>query len=658
MRVTIEILTQHTQNSLPNSLCKLHHLLVLSIRWHSCFMDRRLVTFPKCLGTLSSILCIDVHRMCTVDLAASSHMPCLRAAGEFCVDKSKVQGLEVLKQMNELQGSLAITSLENVKSRDEATDAQLFRKSQIFKLKLQWGSSNASSKSDKANDVFDALRPHSGLEELIVQGYPGCVSPSWLESEWLSRLRHISISDCKCWKLLPSLGQIQSLRTLRIARLNAVVCIGPEFYGTAGFPSLEILEMIELPELAEWSSVDCFFPALLEVCIRGCPKLKQLPPVVLPPVRMSIYVSTEVCRLRNHNRLETCFTQEVSLSTLLDMLHLRRLEPVKCVNIIFEGANTLEDGLKDVTTNLPSLEELVIRGCSDLQHAFAASKQREEDGNVFSSASIQCLKMIGCNLTVDIFLSVFQNISFLSLWINDCNITYSTPERVLAMPKSVTGVLEKLCILSCDGLTAFMGLETFLRLSTIEIASCPKLTSVPDFRCLPALQNLIIKNCPELKELPENGNLTTLTALVVEHCNALISLRNLRDLSFLSKLVVRNCMKLMALPQMISFSSLRVLIIKNCPEVVSLPEDGLPVSLNCLYLAGCHPVLEEQFDQKNGSEWEKYEVLPFCFFADKSIEDIEEIAKEVLMADDLTRISIQGNRVHATDSAASSSSFP
>ncbi|EEC80992.1 hypothetical protein OsI_23735 [Oryza sativa Indica Group] len=553
-------------------------------------------------------------------------MPCLRAAGEFCVDKSKVQGLEVLKQMNELQGSLAITSLENVKSRDEATDAQLFRKSQIFKLKLQWGSSNASSKSDKANDVFDALRPHSGLEELIVQGYPGC--------------------------------QIQSLRTLRIARLNAVVCIGPEFYGTAGFPSLEILEMIELPELAEWSSVDCFFPALLEVCIRGCPKLKQLPPVVLPPVRMSIYVSTEVCRLRNHNRLETCFTQEVSLSTLLDMLHLRRLEPVKCVNIIFEGANTLEDGLKDVTTNLPSLEELVIRGCSDLQHAFAASKQREEDGNGFSSASIQCLKMIGCNLTVDIFLSVFQNISFLSLWINDCNITYSTPERVLAMPKSVTGVLEKLCILSCDGLTAFMGLETFLRLSTIEIASCPKLTSVPDFRCLPALQNLIIKNCPELKELPENGNLTTLTALVVEHCNALISLRNLRDLSFLSKLVVRNCMKLMALPQMISFSSLRVLIIKNCPEVVSLPEDGLPVSLNCLYLAGCHPVLEEQFDQKNGSEWEKYEVLPFCFFADKSIEDIEEIAKEVLMADDLTRISIQGNRVHATDSAASSSSFP
>uniref|UniRef100_A0A0E0C935 NB-ARC domain-containing protein n=1 Tax=Oryza meridionalis TaxID=40149 RepID=A0A0E0C935_9ORYZ len=560
-------------------------------------MDRRLVTFPKCLGTLSSILCIDVHRMCTVDLAASSHMPCLRAAGEFCVDKSKVQGLEVLKQMNELQGSLAITSLENVKSRDEATDAQLFRKSQIFKLKLQWGSSNASSKSDKANDVFDALRPHSGLEELIVQGYPGCVSPSWLESEWLSRLRHISISDCKCWKLLPSLGQIQSLRTLRIARLNAVVCIGPEFYGTAGFPSLEILEMIELPELAEWSSVDCFFPALLEVCIRGCPKLKQLPPVVLPPVRMSIYVSTEVCRLRNHNRLETCFTQEVSLSTLLDMLHLRRLEPVKCVNIIFEGANTLEDGLKDVTTNLPSLEELVIRGCSDLQHAFAASKQREEDGNGFSSASIQCLKMIGCNLTVDIFLSVFQNISFLSLWINDCNITYSTPERVLAMPKSVTAVLEKLCILSCDGLTAFMGLETFLRLSTTEIASCPKLTSVPDFRCLPALQNLIIKNCPELKELPENGNLTTLTALVVEPARPFFPLKT-------------GGQKL-------------VLIIKNCPKVVSLPEDGLPVSLNCLYLAGCHPVLEEQFDQKNGSEWEKYEVLPFCFFADKSIEDIE-----------------------------------
>lgn len=514
---------------LPDSLCRLHHLQVLSILPHPYFVDSGHAIFPKQLGNLSNILCIDVHRECSVDLAAVGHVPCLRAAGEFRVEKTKVQGLAVLKDMNELQERLVIRSLENVKSKDEATDAQLVSKSQISKLALNWGFSNAASRSAKEYDVLDALRPHPGLMELIIEGYPGCISPSWLESEWLSRLEHISIYDCTCWKLLPPLGQLPSLRALRIARMNALECIGPAFYGVAGFPSLDTLELTELPELAEWSSVDYAFPALFDVSISRCPKLKELPPIFPPPVRMKVCFSTYVYTQHTDHHVDICLTQEASLTSL-----------------------------RDLTPTLPSLEELCISGCS----------------------------------------------------------------------------------------VRFM-----------EFANCLKLTSLPDFGCFPALQNLIIKNCPELKELPENGNLTTLTELLIEDCNALVSLRSLRDLSFLSKMEIRNCMKLTALPQMFNFFSLRALIIQNCPELVSLPEDGLSMTLIFLCLNGCHPLLEEQFDFKHGAEWEKYAVLPSCFYADKWTQDDGEIATEVLIENALIEASIQGALVHSTDSAASSSSF-
>jgi hypothetical protein len=165
--------------------------------------------------------------------------------------------------------------------------------------------------------------------------------------------------------------------------------------------------------------------------------------------------------------------------------------------------------------------------------------------------------------------------------------------------------------------------STFLRITGMEFISCPNLTLLPDFGCFPALQNLIINNCPELKELPEDGNLTTLTEVLIEHCNKLVSLRSLKNLSFLTKLEIRNCLKLVVLPEMVDFFSLRVMIIHNCPELVSLPEDGLPLTLNFLYLSGCHPLLEEQFEWQHGIEWEKYAMLPSCFYADKSMEDTE-----------------------------------
>ncbi|BAS98662.1 Os06g0621600 [Oryza sativa Japonica Group] len=95
------LILPNTNRPLPDSLCSLYHLQMLFLHRHSCFICAKHVIFPKNLDNLSNILTIDVHRDLTVDLASVGHMPYLRAAGEFCVEKRKAQGLEVLHDMNE-----------------------------------------------------------------------------------------------------------------------------------------------------------------------------------------------------------------------------------------------------------------------------------------------------------------------------------------------------------------------------------------------------------------------------------------------------------------------------------------------------------------------------------------------------------------------------
>uniref|UniRef100_A0A0D3GIQ9 NB-ARC domain-containing protein n=1 Tax=Oryza barthii TaxID=65489 RepID=A0A0D3GIQ9_9ORYZ len=547
---------------LPDFLCNLHHLQMLSVEPHSCFLRTGPIILPKNLDKLSSIQQIDIHSNLPVDLTSVGRIPYIKAGGELCVEKTKGQGLEVLRDHDELQGFLTITSLENVKNKNEATNAQLVNKSQISGLKLQWGSSNACSKSEEEYAVLNALRPHPGLEELIVDGYPGCTSPSWLESNWLSRLEHISIHDCACWKLLPPLGDLPSLRELHFDKMKALECICTSFYGVAGFPSLETLELKQLPELADWSSVDYAFPALHDVSIRRCPKLKKLPPIFPPPVKLKVFQSI-IGTWHTDHRLDTYITREVNLTSLLD-LHLHYPESMESTDISFDGAGISNNELRDQRHNLP--KGPFIPGCSDFPSAF-------------------------------------------------------------------------------------------LTITEMEIVSWPNITLLPDFGCFPTLKNLIIKGCTELKELPQNGNLTTLTDVLIEHCNTLVSLRSLKNLSFLTKLEIRSCLKLVALPEMVDFFSLRVMIIHNCPELVSLPEDGLPLTLNFLYLSGCHPLLEEQFEWQHGVEWEKYAMLPSCFYADKSLEDTEDIVEEVLRENDIIEWSIQTSLLHPNHSAASSSSF-
>ncbi|XP_015694381.1 disease resistance protein RGA2-like isoform X2 [Oryza brachyantha] len=490
---------RNTNQPLPDSLCGLHHLQMLSVQPHSCFTNTRLVIFPKNLDKMSSILHIDIHRDLLVDLASVGHMPYLRAGGEFCVEKTKVQGLEVLKDMDELQEFLIIKSLENVSNKNEATNAQLVNKSQISRLKLQWGP-NIDSKSDEESDVLNALRPHPGLEELTLGGYPGCKSPSWLDSKWLSRLKHINIYDCTCWKLLPPLGDLPCLRELHIDTMNALECIGTSFYGDAGFPSLITLGLTELPELEDWSSVDYAFPVLHDVFISRCPKLNELPAVFPPPVKMKVLSSTIVCTQHTDHHLDTCISQNVSLTSLVGIFHLCHLDSEDIADISFDRADMLNDGLRDLSPILPSHGGPFIDWCSDFHCTFVRLNEME---------------MVSCpNVTSLVDFGLFPALR--NLIIMDCPNLKELPEN-----GNLTA-LSKVLIEDCNKLVSLGSLKNLSFLTKLEIRNCLKLVALPEMVNFFSLRVVIIHNCPELVSLPEDGLPLTLNFLYLSGCHPLL----------------------------------------------------------------------------------------------------------------------------------------
>ncbi|KAI4971133.1 hypothetical protein ZWY2020_002047 [Hordeum vulgare] len=88
---------------------------------------------------------------------------------------------------------------------------------------------------------------------------------------------------------------------------------------------------------------------------------------------------------------------------------------------------------------------------------------------------------------------------------------------------------------------------------------------------------------------------------------------NLRKvLKSLERLTITDCSDLLWLPDMTGFYSLRVLSIDRCPRLRSLPRSGLPVSLETFFLSRCHQALEEQFQRKEGPDWNKFAALPGC----------------------------------------------
>ncbi|XP_072995439.1 putative disease resistance RPP13-like protein 1 [Typha latifolia] len=470
---------------------RLYHLQVLVLHDHSC-VDRLHVNFHENRNRVISM----------------QHVYFNRTIGEFHVQKKHGNNLGVLKDMDGLHGNIRIKSLENIESKEEASEAQLSSKVHINHLSLEWSSSDRTSCEHDA-EVLDGLQPHQNLSALTIMGYGGSRSPFWWDTNWLCKLKSLDLMNWKGWNELPPLGHLPFLQILRIRSMHAVTRVGSEFYGNGkvkGFPTLEELLFEDMPKWVEWSGLrgTQLFPSLHKLWISECPKLMEMPAFSLPLNQRILSVSPQSSSVQGldlHFEGYKYFEGSAANSiTYLTIMHPDNLKAIEELEISFCNELMPAKGFRE----LISLNNLTISRCPQLLSSMNRGVKDENISHLFPQ-SLESLEIKDCNIASDILSRCFQNLTALSTM----EICYLKSDLHWALDLQHLTRLLKLDICYCSNLTALTGVVALTSLEDLSIQNCSDLLSLPsELSSLPSLKSLQVCGCGEIRSLPEYGLLS------------------------------------------------------------------------------------------------------------------------------------------------------
>uniref|UniRef100_A0A0D9XS92 NB-ARC domain-containing protein n=1 Tax=Leersia perrieri TaxID=77586 RepID=A0A0D9XS92_9ORYZ len=197
-----------------------------------------------------------------------------------------------LRSMNEIR-NLCMRGLRNVPRIGYANEASLESKKNLQILELDF---NASISCDHCNGAYtnedninvsggqllESLRPHyQSLKVLRIHNLNNRNYPSWLSSSSFAKLTELLLDTCQS-QHLPTLGELPSLKSLQISRMDYVKHIGREFCShdpeVKGFQLLTSLTLEDMSRLSEWSEVlDGEFSSLETLRIFRAFELTTLP---------------------------------------------------------------------------------------------------------------------------------------------------------------------------------------------------------------------------------------------------------------------------------------------------------------------------------------------------------------------------------------------
>nr|UBY07385.1 NBS-LRR disease resistance protein [Dasypyrum villosum] len=365
---------------LPESIGSLKNLQVLSLKW--C---HDLHNLPSTVTQLSSLRCLNLFgteiNKVPKGIGKLKFLTYLRdysvcdgSDDAIVEDGWKLEELSSLSQMR----CLVLVKLERAAHcsiSDVLTD-----KEHLKKLVLTWSicGEGTYSEEDVCNTekVLEQLIPPHNLENLAIVRFFGQRYPTWFGTTCLSSLIYLKLIDVQSCVHLPPIWQLPNLKHLRIEGAHAVTKVGPEFVGCkkgdlvcndlVAFPKLESLIFMDTPNWEVWSFFDKkvvadergedgaadiqkenapsarlrLLPRLVELCLHGCPKLRDLP--------QELGKDTTCLKELNLRGLN-------NLKAVEDRPELSELRIVDC------------EGLEKVS-NLPHVTKLRVGGCPNLSH--------------------------------------------------------------------------------------------------------------------------------------------------------------------------------------------------------------------------------------------------------------------------------------------------
>ncbi|PIA60048.1 hypothetical protein AQUCO_00400726v1 [Aquilegia coerulea] len=251
---------------LPETIQEL--CLLQTLRLRNCL---KLLSLPKCTGRLKSLrhLELDGNYHLSSMPPGIGNLTGLQTVSEFIVGPERGQ-MKELKNMDNIRGSLCIKQLEELSNPEEALEANLANKKYLDRLELQW-TYTVDERTDE--HVLDKLitSPLKSLEVLTLSRYGGRMFPKWVSDPLFSKLTTICFDECKNCCLLPPLGQLPKLKSLKIVGMHELECFDEMFQ------LLEILELRDMLNLVLWVRQENDMPHLRELTIVDCPRMVTLP---------------------------------------------------------------------------------------------------------------------------------------------------------------------------------------------------------------------------------------------------------------------------------------------------------------------------------------------------------------------------------------------
>lgn len=677
---------------LPNSIGDLKFLRYLNLS------ETKLKTLPESINTLYNLhtlmledchrlrkLCADMgnliklHHLNNSNTNLLEEMPfgigkltCLQTLCNFSVGKDVGSGLQELKSLMHLRGTLTISRLENVRVVGDAKAAQLTEKKHLKVLLLQWTSSTSDDPREPETEtkLLDMLKPHQNLEKFCISGYGGAKFPIWLGYSSFAKLVTLRFQSCSICTSLPSVGQLPSLKNLEVCGMSRIKSVGSEFYGNScpiTFPSLETLcfeDMIEweewnphgtgqevegFPRLRELSLIDCFklggrlpecLPSLEKLVIKRCEQLV----VSIPSLPKLCKLEIDGCKkvvwrsAIDSGLLDSVVCRNLSNQVFLEgplKQQLPELEELKINNI--EELTYLWQNETWLLQDISSLKRLKIESCPLLQSLVAEEKPDQQH------LSLQCrleyLEIVHCQGLVKLPQALFSLSSLREVKIWNCSSLVSLPK---AWMHNSNPSLERLNIVRCHSLTSIQlpsslkqleikhcdNLRTLIEeedihhrsikrytslLEHLVIRWCPSLTSLFSTKELPAtLEHLDVQYCSNLVFLSWSGNLPqALKYLYVSGCSKLESIAERLDKNTSLEIIrVCYCENLKLLPGGLhKLYHLQEICVSDCPMLVSFPEGVLPSKkLTKLEIAGCEKLVALPNGMHNLASLRKLEI--------------------------------------------------
>ncbi|KAL5715247.1 hypothetical protein ACHQM5_017092 [Ranunculus cassubicifolius] len=485
--------------SLPNSICSLYNLQTLKLL--GCLW---LSELPKDLGNLVNLQHLELddmfwHKLYTLPSKMGS-LTSLQNLHAFLISREKGHGIDELKNLTSLIGTLHILALENAINAEEA---KLKDKEGLKKVVFEWSCNRDSGPQDEAADerILEDLQPHSNVEELQVMQYRGTRFPSWLGDGSLSNIVKITLNHCtKCKVLslvqLPHLGElhikglleleewpeaeyhflsrltinncpnlrvlpglIMNLRVLKIKKCGSLQALPVS-------PFVMFLILIDNPVLQDWNNVPLLVSSILELKIKNCPRLTVLPEYFAPQ-KLEISGCPLVTTLPNSEFSQRL--QHLALDACADGTLVREIPDTSSMySLVISKISSLKS--LPQWPHLPGLKALYIHQCEDV---VSLAEEEEEEKSFQALNSLELLSIRGC------------------------------PKLVTLQDKGLPRGLKCLSIGSCNSLKSLGPKEMLINLTSLKdlyIDNCPELDSLPEEGLPTSLQHLRIEGCPLMTE--------------------------------------------------------------------------------------------------------------------------------------------------------------